>query len=449
MCFGIFLMLFGYVGSRGPSGPGSAGGQMMARTDGADVAERQQVAFDDASLARGKAIYAQACVACHGQNMRGGVGFNLVDGEWVHGASPEAILSNIKTGFPDRGMVGFESLYSDEELQDVVDYIRSRREGWESGRYAIWPIAADIARDDFSFEQVMQDEPTKAGRFGAGLVDYGLPEMENFAMVVDGTIHIPAGTPAGVWVQAGGGGGVEVTIDGEPVEPVYDLAGAIYPIDQGVHDLTIAYSTADKPNWYSGNLNIVVLNPETGERAFPLSEAGKSFLNDTSFVIDAQQRPRVIRRVVNNLPSSTISVGLPSGMNFGFNTKSCAIVGAWEGDFLDIGPNIDGRGDAPSVPLGEWMFHEPQAIALSQQGDCRYVGTSLQDDGAPVFAFELGGVPYTVSGQATDGGMAFVYAAAQGRSAGAVSMPEVDGVEMRVEQAGAQTRVLLERTRAQ
>ncbi|GGD11141.1 c-type cytochrome [Aquisalinus flavus] len=448
LCVGIYALLSGFVASRGAApGPGAPAGDIaMAGLTGADRPDPVEIAFDEASLARGRAIYAQACVACHGQDMRGGVGLNLVDGEWVHGSSREEILSNIKNGFPDLGMVGFESLYSDEELGDVVDYIRSRREGWEGGRYAIWPIAADTPREGFSFAEATQGEPTKAGRFDTGLADYAIAEMENFAMVVDGIVHIPAGAPAGIWVQAGGGGGVEVMIDGNKVEPVYDLAGAIYPIDHGTHELTIAYSTAEKPGWFSGNLNIVVLNPETGERAFALSEAGKSFLDDTSFVIDAQQRPRVIRRVVNNLPSSTISVGLPSGMNFGFNTRSCAIVGAWQGDFLDIGPNIDGRGDAPAVPLGEWMFHEPEAIALSQDGQCRYVGTSLQDDGSPVFSFEIDGMSYTVTGQPADAGMAFVYAAAGGGAAGPVSVPDIDGVETRVEESGAQTRVLMERT---
>lgn len=445
LCLGIYALLSGFVASRSAApGAGAPGDIAMEGATGA-MSGADTIVYDTASLARGRAIYAQACVACHGQDMRGGVGLNLVDGDWKHGASREEILSNIKNGFPDLGMTGFESLYNDEELGDVVDYIRSRREGWEGGRYGIWPIAADTPREGFSFAKATRGEPTKSGRFGTGLADYAIAEMENFAMVVDGTIHIPAGAPAGIWVQAGGGGGVEVTIDGNKIEPVYDLAGAIYPIDHGAHALTIAYSTAEKPNWYSGNLNIVVLNPETGERAFALSKAGQSFIDDTSFVINAQQRPRVIRRVVNNLPSSTISVGLPSGMNFGFNTRSCAIVGAWQGDFLDIGPNIDGRGDAPSVPLGEWMFHEPHTVALSRDGECRYVGTSLQEDGAPVFSFEIDGAAYTLTGQPTDKGMAFVYATDAG-TAGPVSLPDIEGVEGRVEQAGAQTRVLMERT---
>ena len=450
LCAGLFALLFAVVDSRSAApGPGAtAGADMVADAGGAGRAAPEQVVYDEESLAQGRAIYAQACVACHGQDLRGGVGLNLVDGEWVHGSSREAILANIKNGFPDLGMVGFESIYTDEQLGNVVDFIRSRREGWEDGRYAIWPIAADAKREGFSFAGATQGEPTKAGRFGAGLADFAIAEMENFAMVVEGRVHIPAGAPAGIWIRTGGSSAIEVVVDGERVNPVYDLAGEIFPIGAGTHNLRIAYSTAEKPEWFNSNLNIIVLNPETGERAFALSEAGESFLNDTSFVIDAGQRPRVIRRVVNNLPSSTISVGLPSGMNFGFNTRSCAIVGAWEGEFLDIGPNIDGRGDAPSVPLGEWMFHEPQAIALSRDGECRYVGTSLEVDGAPVFSFEIGGEAYTVTGQPADDGMAFIYAAADG-AAGPASVPEIDGVEITVEEAGAQTRVLMERTQTQ
>src|SRR5690554_3690881 len=37
------------------------------------------------AVAAGHKLYTENCVACHGADLHGGIGVNLVDAEWIHG----------------------------------------------------------------------------------------------------------------------------------------------------------------------------------------------------------------------------------------------------------------------------------------------------------------------------------------------------------------------------
>ena len=50
------------------------------------------------TIAEGEQLYGRACVACHGANLEGLVGPNLVDAEWWHGNNEKAIYKSIVNG---------------------------------------------------------------------------------------------------------------------------------------------------------------------------------------------------------------------------------------------------------------------------------------------------------------------------------------------------------------
>lgn len=79
-------------------------------------------------VAAGKATYDSNCVACHGTNLEGGIGFNLVDGEWVHGAQPSSIYDTIYDGVPDKGMQAWGGLLGPMKISEVVAYILSKND---------------------------------------------------------------------------------------------------------------------------------------------------------------------------------------------------------------------------------------------------------------------------------------------------------------------------------
>ena len=76
----------------------------------------------------GQAIYEANCVACHGKELQGGIGFNLVDAEWVHGAKPAEIYVTVDKGVPAKGMQAWGSILGQKRMTEVVAYILSKND---------------------------------------------------------------------------------------------------------------------------------------------------------------------------------------------------------------------------------------------------------------------------------------------------------------------------------
>lgn len=69
-------------------------------------------------------VYAANCASCHGPNLEGGLGGNLVDDTWKHGADDESITRVIREGAPDNGMPAFGATLNDAAVRALVVYIR-------------------------------------------------------------------------------------------------------------------------------------------------------------------------------------------------------------------------------------------------------------------------------------------------------------------------------------
>lgn len=77
------------------------------------------------TLAAGKAIFDQSCMACHGANGEGSIGPNLTDDYWLHGGTIKKIFATIKYGVPDKGMIPWEQQLSPIQIAQVSNYIIS------------------------------------------------------------------------------------------------------------------------------------------------------------------------------------------------------------------------------------------------------------------------------------------------------------------------------------
>lgn len=80
-------------------------------------------------LVAGKATFEANCAACHGKELQGGIGFNLVDAEWVHGSQPSNIYVTIYDGVPEKGMQAWGSLLGQKRIAEVVAYVLSKNPG--------------------------------------------------------------------------------------------------------------------------------------------------------------------------------------------------------------------------------------------------------------------------------------------------------------------------------
>jgi cytochrome c oxidase cbb3-type subunit 3 len=85
------------------------------------------------SVAAGQQLYARNCASCHGRNGQGGPGNDLIPAApsllgdaWSHGSTDGEIFTNIKNGVaPDFNMVPFKDKLKDDDIWNLVNYIRS------------------------------------------------------------------------------------------------------------------------------------------------------------------------------------------------------------------------------------------------------------------------------------------------------------------------------------
>lgn len=76
-------------------------------------------------VASGKSTFLASCAPCHGENLQGGIGFNLADNVWVHGGNPSDIIRTITNGVPEKGMQAWGSQLGERKIQEVAAFILS------------------------------------------------------------------------------------------------------------------------------------------------------------------------------------------------------------------------------------------------------------------------------------------------------------------------------------
>ena len=79
-------------------------------------------------VSAGSEIYASTCVSCHGRNLEGGIGKNLVDDEWTHGGNPVDVFNTVTNGVVAKGMQAWGSLLGSKKIAEVVAFILSHHE---------------------------------------------------------------------------------------------------------------------------------------------------------------------------------------------------------------------------------------------------------------------------------------------------------------------------------
>ena len=106
---------------------------LFAQGNAAAAAIKNPVAATPQSIAAGQETYRKSCAPCHGIKAEGGSGNDLIpaspdltDEMWDHGSTDGAIFDNIKNGVaPDFNMTPWKDMLKDEEIWNVVNYVRS------------------------------------------------------------------------------------------------------------------------------------------------------------------------------------------------------------------------------------------------------------------------------------------------------------------------------------
>lgn len=88
-------------------------------------------------LTVGATQYAAKCAACHGNDLQGMIGPNLVDKFWIHGkATRMDVVKVIREGVADKGMPPWGPVMKKEEIYAVAAFIISKKGSNPSGAKA-------------------------------------------------------------------------------------------------------------------------------------------------------------------------------------------------------------------------------------------------------------------------------------------------------------------------
>jgi aldose sugar dehydrogenase len=176
--------------------------------------------------APGAAVYAQFCASCHGPNLQGATGPNLVDDVWTNGSDDKSITAIIHDGKPGTPMVAFKDMVNDEQIRQLVFYMRDQA-GQQKGKpeTKVDPEGAIIKseKQTVKLEVVAKDLETP---WGIAFLPDGrllITERPGRLRILENGKLLPAvtGTPE-VWVRQDGG------LFDVAVHPKYKQNGWIY-----------------------------------------------------------------------------------------------------------------------------------------------------------------------------------------------------------------------------
>ena len=66
-----------------------------------------------------KEVILKNCSGCHGENGQGDAGPNLTDKHWLDGGGIKNINNTIRDGVAGKGMIGWDAVFSPQELQQI------------------------------------------------------------------------------------------------------------------------------------------------------------------------------------------------------------------------------------------------------------------------------------------------------------------------------------------
>jgi mono/diheme cytochrome c family protein/rhodanese-related sulfurtransferase len=105
-------------------------------------AERVKLSEDpvQGDITRGETVYQQNCASCHGKNGEGITAPALGNQSFLAHNKDEFIRYAIEKGRQDTPMKAFEGILSEQDIDNVTAFIRSRATSWTQEKLALRPI---------------------------------------------------------------------------------------------------------------------------------------------------------------------------------------------------------------------------------------------------------------------------------------------------------------------
>lgn len=117
----VYAVHYHFIGHRSQAGEYNA--EVAAANERWPPPKMTGVDLSPAAVAEGQKVFGSVCIACHGADLHGGIGPNLVDGTWIHGSQPEDILKTVAEGVTTKGMPSWGPVLGPQKVAQVAAYV--------------------------------------------------------------------------------------------------------------------------------------------------------------------------------------------------------------------------------------------------------------------------------------------------------------------------------------
>lgn len=140
LCYAVYYHFIGHL-----SEAGDYRAEMAAADQRWPPPKVGALDLSPAAVAAGEQVFMTTCIACHGKDMHGGIGPDLLDNTWIHGGKPEEILKTVTEGVLDKGMPPWGKILGPEKVALAAAFVYTRNQQAAANLPPVAPSPAEAA----------------------------------------------------------------------------------------------------------------------------------------------------------------------------------------------------------------------------------------------------------------------------------------------------------------
>ncbi|MCV9387413.1 PQQ-dependent sugar dehydrogenase [Reichenbachiella ulvae] len=149
----------------------------------------------DSATIRSQKLYETYCTGCHGEQMMA-----FADRTWKHGNTKDSLILSITNGYAEAGMPKWGEVFSDEQITELADYIRTGIEHVEKYGFDEVMLSSDTFQTEqfsFSLDTIVSGMTNPWGMTFLPSGEFLITEKSGTLFLVDGegNREVVKGTP--------------------------------------------------------------------------------------------------------------------------------------------------------------------------------------------------------------------------------------------------------------
>lgn len=349
-----------------------------------------------ADLDKGKQLHDTICFTCHGVELGGGIGPNLIDSYWKHGDTKEEVSKTISEGIYDSDMVAFKNIFSKADINSITEYILSKQQGLRSVKrhaYADSVVTGELDARAFSGAKILKTFNHPENVIYHDFHPSQVSKIEGLLYIPqDDTFHFDFQTvrlegQVSIFI------GDEERFNFESKRNTPKHKSTDFSLKAGVHKFTLYHQKVSKHKLRRQHIFADLISTS----GLKIKLFGDSMVGASPKAITAGTSAKVIRKNIQGLSPRSVIAVLPNKVILAINTEHAGLEKAWHSAKIDLTKSIMLRGrDAAVITGPETPSPLGRINRMGYTGKVQYLASHIQ--GANLVAeYKIGHIPYSLT----------------------------------------------------